>query len=237
MINLSFENKILYSKLDKEGLIFNKNNTFYINLDRRTDRRDKMEKQFDFFNIEATRWKACEPNNITSLFIDNLTESQKSCGQSHINIWKYIVDNNIEYALILEDDISFDYKWKEKLKQFDFPYFSLIYLGTLSFNDINKWHNHRNCILCSSYIISKNLANLLVELSYVIKFTNIDFVLHSFQKYNNVYSYTFFPYLSIQNSYDSDVEGSKPILAFNNIKKQLNLFNYSINNYYGFSNT
>jgi GR25 family glycosyltransferase involved in LPS biosynthesis len=38
--------------------------------------------------------------------VPNLTRGQVGCFMSHLNAWKYIVDNHLDNALILEDDVN-----------------------------------------------------------------------------------------------------------------------------------
>lgn len=91
---------------------------FYVNLDDSHDRNQQMIKQLDGLGLTYER--------ISAVYGKDLTDEQKSfvnyhdfllrmkrpiqdgeigCAMSHRLIWQKMLDNNIEYALILEDDV------------------------------------------------------------------------------------------------------------------------------------
>jgi GR25 family glycosyltransferase involved in LPS biosynthesis len=78
-----------------------------------------MKGRLEYFNLDFTIWKASTPNTLIDDFYD-LKPLQKACAQSHINICKHIVKNNINYTLILEDDACFDKDWLSKLNEFQY---------------------------------------------------------------------------------------------------------------------
>lgn len=98
---------------------------FYINLDRRTDRRDYMEKTLPF---HAQRFSAFDgqsmkitqeikelhklkmPRNSETFesWAVKLTESSMACNMSHYTLWKQLTkDRFATNYLILEDDVAF----------------------------------------------------------------------------------------------------------------------------------
>jgi len=69
----------------------------YINLAKRGDRRDHMEKLLAEYDIAADRFEAIEhPNGLYG------------CGLSHLEVLKMARDNGWRNVLILEDDIVFN---------------------------------------------------------------------------------------------------------------------------------
>jgi glycosyl transferase family 25 len=68
----------------------------YINLQRRTDRRQHIEKILAEYDIVAERFEAIEHSN--GLY---------GCGLSHLAVLKMARDNAWKNVLILEDDIEF----------------------------------------------------------------------------------------------------------------------------------
>lgn len=68
----------------------------YINLDRRTDRREQMEAELERTGIKADRFSAIEhPVGIVG------------CGKSHLAVLKTARDRGCRHVLILEDDVEF----------------------------------------------------------------------------------------------------------------------------------
>ena len=71
-------------------------NIFYINLDRRIDRKIHIENQLKLLNWTATRFPAIL-NSFGAL----------GCSLSHLALLKYARRNKLDHILILEDDVSF----------------------------------------------------------------------------------------------------------------------------------
>jgi pyruvyltransferase len=113
---------------------------FYINLDRREDRREHLEETLNF---KAERFRAVDSKSIEldeeirKLFPSNyhkLKKSEIACCLSHYALWQKLAsDKDAENYLILEDDVVF----KSGFKGFWNAFFSenmpkdyfLIYLG------------------------------------------------------------------------------------------------------------
>jgi glycosyl transferase family 25 len=71
-------------------------NIYYINLDRRIDRKMHIETQLKLLNWKATRFPA-----ILHSF------GALGCSLSHLAMLKYAKNKNLDHILILEDDVSF----------------------------------------------------------------------------------------------------------------------------------
>ena len=113
------------------SFLFTTNNTFCISLAKHTERWSRMQYRFEKENLEVTRWIASTPDTLTDNFHHYLSPEERACAQSHIRIWRHIVENRLEYALVLEDDACFDKNWRTKLDQFQIndPYWlSLIHI-------------------------------------------------------------------------------------------------------------
>lgn len=100
----------------------------YINLFSNYTRNSNIINQFDTFNIKPIRIDACNLNNI--IYKNNLTKNGNlDCFNfqikqntifsprnkeiaiilSHLKALKYIIDNDLEHAFILEDDVSLEF--------------------------------------------------------------------------------------------------------------------------------
>ena len=95
---------------------------FCINLDSSTDRWNRMKALFDKYMLNVNRWKATTIEETSEyIFEDGMTLYEKACSTSHFLLWKYIVENNISKAFILEDDACFRHDWinilEDKLKK------------------------------------------------------------------------------------------------------------------------
>lgn len=112
--------------------------TFVINLENRPDRWNNIQKKF---NLELTRWNAVYGKNLAEAEIKQKTSTfcnifcsygMIGCWLSHYYLWQYIVDNNLDNVLVLEDDAEpvdgFDEKLDMLLKKVPENY-DLVYLG------------------------------------------------------------------------------------------------------------
>lgn len=83
--------------------------TFFINLDRDIDRRASIEASCKAAGLEAERIPAILgrdlPDWATQFFPPSpLTAAEVGCYASHIKTWRTILDRQLPYALVLEDD-------------------------------------------------------------------------------------------------------------------------------------
>lgn len=112
---------------------------FCISLNERDDRRERINKNFDFFNIiffeavdtrqerlklyknlmEEDSYQKLIRNNEknTREYHHDLTSGAVGCFLSHLHVYQYIVNHSLEYSLILEDDTKPTvYNYKEYLQ-------------------------------------------------------------------------------------------------------------------------
>jgi GR25 family glycosyltransferase involved in LPS biosynthesis len=133
---------------------------YIINLKRRKDKLKKMIKRINKIDkeskinveiIEAVdglniNEKYLEKNNIKLLNSwrdpfknTNISNGEIGCALSHHHIWKKIIKNNYNYALILEDDADFVEDFINKFDNIDIPLNTdLMYLGRKKFVNIEK---------------------------------------------------------------------------------------------------
>jgi len=84
-------------------MIFKEIKSFCVNLDRRRDRWESVQKEFEKIGLAPQRVSAmegCPPEG-------NMTWNQTSCLNSHKKIWQMMVDSDIKIAAIFEDDVVF----------------------------------------------------------------------------------------------------------------------------------
>jgi len=87
----------------------NINKIYYINLNKRSDRKEHIEKELNSFDLKYERYEAIETKGF----------GIHGCGLSHLNVIKMAKENNYENVLILEDDFTFLVSKEEFEKQLD----------------------------------------------------------------------------------------------------------------------
>ena len=128
----------------------------YINLDRRNDRKEHIEKELNKINwtgsverISAVDGRKLDKSNLNKLLDNNainqfmdtsdrqfapgsyMSKGAAGCALSHRKCWETIYNGNDERVLILEDDIRFDDNFNEKLKIYleKVPDYDILYIG------------------------------------------------------------------------------------------------------------
>lgn len=176
--------------LDDEYLEWMFTHTFVINLKKRPERWLGMLARLGDWSKYVTQWEATDGSslNVTDYVQRGVLSSkhrmirgQIGCYDSHYRIWKHIVDNNIQWALILEDDANIrhtkEYHSKinealEDVEKID-PLWDVCYLGTSS-----RPPQHRlvggvglalGCQGLFAYVVSNRGASKLVQLTGVYK--------------------------------------------------------------------
>jgi glycosyl transferase family 25 len=215
------------------NFIFDKNNTFCISLYSNPTRWEKMENRFKQLNLDVTRFKAVSQlDELNVQFVSYLTPVQKFCTQSHINLWKHIIENNIPYAFILEDDACFDIKWKDKLDEFskhiNDPELDAIFLNASEpLDKTHVWTMADEQYLCGGYILTYKGAKMLLE-TFSNCFYMSDWMTSRLQQ--NRHSYTYFPWLIIQQGIETTI-GSNINEDHKKVLRCLNDISYSLSNY------
>ncbi|RLJ41401.1 GR25 family glycosyltransferase involved in LPS biosynthesis [Litoreibacter meonggei] len=97
--------------------------TFIIHLERASARRPHVETIMQESPYPARIWPACDGAAMDSAARDrlisdvalfqpaypfSLSMGEVGCFESHRSVWRYMVDNGLQTALILEDDVSID---------------------------------------------------------------------------------------------------------------------------------
>uniref|UniRef100_A0A7N8YPW8 procollagen galactosyltransferase n=1 Tax=Mastacembelus armatus TaxID=205130 RepID=A0A7N8YPW8_9TELE len=119
---------LLLKQPDKLGF----DEIFMINLQRRTDRRERMlralyEQEIACKVVAAVDGKAMNVSEIHALGIHMLpgysdpyhgrplTKGELGCFLSHYNVWKEIVEQRLHTSLVIEDDLRFEVFFKRRL--------------------------------------------------------------------------------------------------------------------------
>ncbi len=148
-----------------------------INLEHAKEKKYKMEtilssisSNYEFFNgINGKQLKSNEYSVNLDWYnpCDNthMTLGEIGCALSHYNIWKKIIDENIETAIILEDDIEIvDPDFLNICKNIDPQLYDLIYLSRKKMLDISETSatNINNNLVepCFSYWTSAYILSL-----------------------------------------------------------------------------
>ena len=99
-------------------------NVYLINMDKDTDRLEKVTKECDKVSIKFERFPGVKVSDLSQNILDKYIpkETQKyrtngmiGCGLSHLFIWQDAVQKNYKNILVLEDDVFFTDDFNEYL--------------------------------------------------------------------------------------------------------------------------
>ena len=151
---------------------------YWINLDADTDRREYMENQFEYWEIENhTRIDGIDGREddpavyLKGKVPDDVTINELGCCLSHLKAIKHFYENtDDEYCLILEDDANLDLARYWNFTWTDFfsllPYdWDCVQLTTICTGDIHiKLHlKFINDFSAAIYLISRHHAEKLMK--------------------------------------------------------------------------
>jgi glycosyl transferase family 25 len=201
---------------------------FIINLDKDVERLSKSYEQLDKYQFKNyERFKGIYGQQLTTDEInDNTTfigkifasRSMIGCALSHIKIWEKIVNQNIKFSLILEDDFILKEDFKNRLNTvlLNAPSdYHIIYLSSniiqnknLKLYDINDYFYKSIFIIQTlSYIITLEGAKILLEyINKVSYHIDIDIFFKSFlnKKINIISVKDSLVYQTFQSSNNTD---------------------------------
>jgi len=178
---------------------------FIINLDKDTERYESCKKQLAKYNItNAERFPGVNGSKLSDKERKDMTTelgnivaspSMIGCGMSHVNLWKKIIREGIDKALILEDDFilrdnfiyKFDKAFKRSPENYDMMFLTdnLIHNKNIKFRDINDYFYKQVFISQTlAYIVTSEGAKKLLD--NINKITNhIDIELCLLALYNS----------------------------------------------------
>ncbi|XP_066569206.1 probable inactive glycosyltransferase 25 family member 3 [Amia ocellicauda] len=213
---------------------------YLINLRRRPDRRERMlwslyEQEIDTKVVDAVDGSALNSSDIKILGVDllpgyydpfsgrTLTKGEVGCFLSHYYIWKEIVDQQLDKAVVFEDDVRFQGNFKrrlmrmmEEIEKVELDW-DLIYLGRKQVNpsDEKPVENVRNLVIADfsywtlSYVISLQGAQKLLNAEPLSKMLPVDeFLPIMYDKHPNEKYKEHFPNRNLQ------VYSTRPLLVF-----------------------
>ena len=151
---------------------------YWINLDRSVDRRQRMEKMFEdpvfaqkkIIRISAVDGKAHDIDQVLNANFEGMqpekfTKVEYACTLSHINTLREFSKSNDEVALVMEDDMTLEFKpyWKKSVKQImdnapsDWEIIQLCYIINNGI-PLTKYTRYKNGNFASAgaYVLNKN---------------------------------------------------------------------------------
>jgi GR25 family glycosyltransferase involved in LPS biosynthesis len=218
--------------------------TWVINMDKCTDRLERIVRRLSDADVKFNRFSACLPNDPALVGKSFGTPGQMACALSHYKIWRDCYDRGLNRVMILEDDVIFRIGWRELLNA-QLVELDATNVGKLTDQCWQMLHINPDPVYWNSPdpgygVKDSNRAGRLIKLAvekapthstggYIINRNGIEFLLDFFKNglaiadYMTIKlqycdrSYTYYPYLCFQEEYESFVSDSGGLIT----KKQL----------------
>lgn len=192
-------------------------NGFYLNLERRQDRRIKMETELKKTTHNIQRYKAIDGTELKSLngfsaSIRNSESKQYATYLSHLNMIKIAKQNGWNKVMILEDDITLCDDFDERIELYLSQLPSDWEIAYIGFTEISKTnltkvteyvHRVKEVYGCWGMIINSSMYDKLLRIGGE-KNTVIDWVIKDYIQ-PNYGCYVFMPFLAYVNDDYSDL--------------------------------
>ena len=136
---------------------------YYINLKKRADRREQIEKELNEFGLKYERFEAIETHGF----------GIHGCGLSHLAVLKLAKENNYENVLILEDDFTFlvsKDEFEQQLTSFfdlKLPFDVLMlsnYLNQYEDTEYGFINKVKDAQGADAYLVNKKYYDILIDL-------------------------------------------------------------------------
>jgi GR25 family glycosyltransferase involved in LPS biosynthesis len=213
-----------YSNVSSINYLDGIDSIYWINLDRSTDRKQKMEEMFTdpiflgkpIKRIEAVDGKTVILQDKIKMKNKRNTDLEYACLISHLNAIKTFSETEYDTALIFEDDVTLEFKqfWKKSLKEIienaptDWEIIQLCYITSGSIQTDYKLNNYKvnhygNIASMAAYIINNTAAKRFINDTYdpVLKrYKLLDYHTHEADHYlykclrTYTYKYPYFIY-------------------------------------------
>lgn len=161
--------------VDTTALLPEHTKIFVVNLKRRPDRRKIIETRLN--NLALTNYEIIDavdgkelPENLSDIYDEEsaiaihrkLQRSEIGCALSHINIAKQVIEQNLDYAIIFEDDAEPTVRFKEFVKNFSLEpnKFDFLMFGCFS---SNEWFNNKVKTKTAPYTIAEKRSIVYLD--------------------------------------------------------------------------
>lgn len=150
---------------------------YYINLDGQPERKESVEKQFEYWDIENyTRVSAYDGRDddlgeiLKGRYPDLMTSGEVGCTTSHLKAIKMFLETDAPCALIMEDDIDIDiakywnFTWKEFFAKIPYDW-DVVQLAIICTGNLHVKLHRRfvNDFSTACYLISRHHAEKLIK--------------------------------------------------------------------------
>ncbi|KAF0548460.1 procollagen galactosyltransferase 1 [Gigaspora margarita] len=215
---------------------------FVVHLDRRTDRRERLNEIASYHGLEFDYISAITKDDeqiLRKYGSADMSPSQKACYLSHYFIYKQIIDRGYNSVLILEDDADFELNITAAMADIhrDLPAsWEMLYVGHCfegvggqvgKGSQVHRLHKSVFPMCTHAYAVSHSGARKLINLiDPLIPRGTVDYSIAVIIKEGKIASYSVHPQLIVQWGDPSDIPNSQA-LTFHLLNSTLHFLGYN----------
>lgn len=207
---------------------------YVINLKRRPDRKHQIETRLNNLGIknyniiEAVDSRNLTQEDLSIKYNDNIARELRrympsaeiACALSHIKIANKIINDNLPYAIVLEDDVQLTLDFKKFLKQFDITKeynFDFLLLGLISSNHV-----------LNSKLKTTDAPHRIIEHNGITYLSEVEYNIGQFNIHSPHYPSMYIDYIHGTHAYVLSNAGARKVLEKNYpvVVQSDNVFNY-----------
>jgi GR25 family glycosyltransferase involved in LPS biosynthesis len=222
-------------------------------LEKRTDRWERVKRQFEKNNIIVERWNSVNGENIPDSFFNGLIPEDKSekelsnlgiyenknalaCLLTHLLIIKDAKYKNYKRVLIFEDDVNIENDFKLRIKECQKLNWKLLYLGSSQFNwnnieytKDNKFYMANQSLGTFAYGVDMKIYDDIISLlQYKKNIKSVDNLLLEIQNIEKGECFVYNKNIVTSNNTESDIRGISKNQEFVNFDIEFKLNNKSL---------
>jgi GR25 family glycosyltransferase involved in LPS biosynthesis len=205
---------------------------YCINLDKATDRWERIQRRLAGYGLEATRWNARTPAELEGhVFASHLDTVQCACALSHFSLWEHCVAQGYDRVLILEDDAVFRKDWvpivNERLS--DPAWVGMFLNAAEEVAPLSTWVPAVQQCMAAAYLLTRPALVWLTTTfrSCIYASDHMTMILQA-----RAPCITYFPWLVIQEGRDSYIQKKDHFDAdVAKVRRLLAAANYSLDHY------
>lgn len=190
---------------------------YCLNLDRRQDRMERMQKRFDYFEIRFERITAIDGKQMSDAefnqqkFGEKMDKSTLACALGHQRILEDAKKNHYKKILVFEDDAMMVKDLPTKIQRMQTMNWNLVYLGSTQFGWPkleNGFFHPRSTCGTFAYALTQTAYECILKSIESMGKKHADSYLADYYKRHSNSCFVFFPNLCKPTVNDADLHPS-----------------------------
>lgn len=174
--------------------------------DAKKQRREELTRFLEPLHWGPVQhWEAASPADLHGFYIHYLNSYCRSLTYAHTQLWRHMLDHNMDYILVLEDNVRLSKnliprvsEFLSNLPQFDSLWDAVFLNVSESVSPPYVWMQAMDQCMSGAYVLSRRGAEFLCEtFPSTTQLFMADWMTQMLQR--RKHSYTYFPWLAVMD--------------------------------------